>query len=196
MSSSSWSGTGPSYPPASAAGGGGGGSSSSNQLQRSGSGDRQKKPQSRQLLSCTKCRERKVKVSRELHFTHENAETFGLMHNVLDSVIERSLALRVVLEGTRRSVSSSSARAMTTAPSSSLMRFVSCGWRTNVSRRGCRLAVSLSRERMTTTMNLPTRRVLARHLGRRLHDRDASRRMTALTTSISARRVWPTLLLM
>ncbi|KXT11213.1 hypothetical protein AC579_10007 [Pseudocercospora musae] len=55
MSSSSWPGYGPSAP---APGG------PSNQLQRTGSADRQKKPQSRQLLSCTKCRERKVKCDR------------------------------------------------------------------------------------------------------------------------------------
>ncbi|KAI5367500.1 hypothetical protein Slin15195_G026300 [Septoria linicola] len=56
MSSSSWAGYGPAAPaPAQAP---------STQLQRSGSGDRQKKPQSRQLLSCTKCRERKVKCDR------------------------------------------------------------------------------------------------------------------------------------
>ncbi|PIA89218.1 hypothetical protein CB0940_07516 [Cercospora beticola] len=55
-SSSSWAGYGPTAPaPAQAP---------PTQLQRSGSGDRQKKPQSRQLLSCTKCRERKVKCDR------------------------------------------------------------------------------------------------------------------------------------
>lgn len=56
MSSTSWAGYGPSVP-APAPG-------PSTQQQRSESGDRQKKPQTRQLLSCTKCRERKVKVSR------------------------------------------------------------------------------------------------------------------------------------
>lgn len=54
MASSTWAG----YGPAPSTQG------PSSQLQRTGSGDRQKKPQSRQLLSCTKCRERKVKCDR------------------------------------------------------------------------------------------------------------------------------------
>ncbi|CAK4031782.1 transcriptional regulatory [Lecanosticta acicola] len=55
MASSSWAGYGPAAPTQ---------GPSSAHLQRSASGDRQKKPQSRQLLSCTKCRERKVKCDR------------------------------------------------------------------------------------------------------------------------------------
>ncbi|KAK4504246.1 hypothetical protein PRZ48_005162 [Zasmidium cellare] len=51
---SSWTGYGPAAPS----------QGQPSQLQRTGSGDRQKKPQSRQLLSCTKCRERKVKCDR------------------------------------------------------------------------------------------------------------------------------------
>ncbi|KAI7353553.1 hypothetical protein KC354_g11466 [Hortaea werneckii] len=54
MASSSWSGYGPA--PSS--------QGSSEPMQRGSSGDRPRKSQSRQLLSCTKCRERKVKCDR------------------------------------------------------------------------------------------------------------------------------------
>ncbi|SMY18640.1 unnamed protein product [Zymoseptoria tritici ST99CH_1A5] len=57
MSSSSWAGYGPSTSTQ-------GPSTIAPVLSRGGSAERQKKPQTRQLLSCTKCRERKVKCDR------------------------------------------------------------------------------------------------------------------------------------
>ena len=73
----------------------------------------------RQLLSCTKCRERKVKVS-------ESVEADGLATDaVRNSVIARSRARRVALAAIPRNASSSWAREATTVPSSSRMRFAS-----------------------------------------------------------------------
>lgn len=92
--------------------------------------NKKKQPQQpRQLLSCTKCRERKVKASSPKKTTGTQCLSPYSQLTHIRSVIAPSLAQRAALVGSRKSATLWLPRAATTALSNSPTSFVNCAQR-------------------------------------------------------------------
>lgn len=176
MSSSSWAGYGPSTSTQ-------GPSTIAPVLSRGGSAERQKKPQTRQLLSCTKCRERKVKVSQS------PSHSMTSQTDTSNSATARNHVLHVVQEVIRKNASSSSEKGMITVPFSNPTRFANFATKIRDCDRDCKSLACHNRARRTKMMARRIKRRRSRCREQR-QDNDASRREKELTTSTSERLVW------
>lgn len=128
-----------------------------------------RKPQPRQLLSCTKCRERKVKVRDCL-----SASSASLTSS--NSAIEQNHAQRAVLEAIPRNANLSLEKETITVLSNSLTRSVSFASKYSAFENGCRQLMFMAQAMSLMATYRPTKRRPKLLLEPLLLGRDASRR--------------------